>query len=323
VLADVAQTACSSVLVIIADASSAEELLAWSLFQAGRRHGRVNILYVPALLHDEQGRIVEPATVEQGRKELSVTLERLGAGSQVSLSVANREESTIKALRTEALRGRHGLVMVGPLDTSMLVRLVFGSDPYGVDAGLELPLVVVPPGASPGTLQYRLPPRVTVGFRGSEPAIAALGWAVAEAERRDGVVRAVMAWCEGDHDGLGGPVPIAARRPALVSRSAQNLAADSLSRCGVRIDRVSSIARRGMPAPILIQEAAGSDLLAVGAGGSVVHGYRVLGAITLACLAGSPVPVVIVPTHAAADVATSRADVGTAPGREAWQYAEG
>jgi hypothetical protein len=78
-----------------------------------------------------------------------------------------------------------------------------------------------------------------------------------------------------------------------------------------------------MPASILIQEAAGSDLLAVGAGHSIVHGYRVLGAITLACLAGSPIPVVIVPTHAAADVATSRPDAETAPGRGARQYAAG
>jgi nucleotide-binding universal stress UspA family protein len=294
--------------------------MAWSLFQAGRRHSRLSILYVPALAHAEQGRIGDPATDEQGRKELDATLDHLGAGSQAALRVCSREESTIEALRAEALHGPHGFVMVGPLDTSTVVRLIFGSDPYGVDAGLELPVVVVPRSTWPTAIPCTPFSRVTVGFEGSDPAAAALAWAVTEAERREGVVRAVMAWCEGDYGGLGGPVPIAARRPHLVGRSAHCVAADSLSGCGIRIDRVCSVARRGMPASVLIQEAAGSDLLAVGAGQSVVHGYRVLGAVTLACLAGSPVPVAVVPTHASADVMTSEEPAGTTPGSEGWKY---
>ena len=57
-----------------------------------------------------------------------------------------------------------------------------------------------------------------------------------------------MAWCKGDFGGLGGPVQIVAVPPSVVGRSAHQLAADSLSRCGLRTDRVSAIARRGMPA---------------------------------------------------------------------------
>jgi hypothetical protein len=52
------------------------------------------------------------------------------------------------------------------------------------------------------------------------------------------------------------------------------------------------------PASLLIKEAAGSDLLVISAGQSTVFGSPTLGAITLACLTRSPVPVVIVPGQA-------------------------
>ena len=78
------------------------------------------------------------------------------------------------------------------------------------------------------------PSRLTVGFHGSAPAVAALAWTIGEAERRDGVVCAVMAWCEGGYAGLGGPVEIVAALPSVVGRSAHRLAADSLSTCGLR-----------------------------------------------------------------------------------------
>ena len=56
----------------------------------------------------------------------------------------------------------------------------------------------------------------TVGFDGTTPAVGALDWAVAEANRRDGAVQAVIAWCEGDYGGLGGPVAIPSGRASLV-----------------------------------------------------------------------------------------------------------
>jgi len=161
-------------------------------------------------------------------------------------------------------------------------------------------VVVVPRSAWCTAPPRSTPATVTVGFHGSDQAVDALAWAVAEADRRNGVVRAVMAWYEGDYGGLGGPVAVKARPSPLVGPSADKMAADSLTRCGVPTDRVSAIARRGMPSSVLTREASGTDLLAVSAGQSDVHGHRALGAVTLACVARSPVPVVIVPGHTGA-----------------------
>ena len=294
---ETAQTSDSSILVVVDDASSAEAPLAWALHQAVCRHSRIDVLYVPAFGLVEE--IVDPETVEQGRKQLSVTLDRLGSGSQASLDIGDFQKSTTEVVRAKALNDPHDLVMVGALATNTLTSLVFGSDPWGADAGPDLPLVVVPRSAWSTAPPCSTPSRVTVGFHGSAPATAALAWAVAEADRRDGVVRAVMAWCEGDYGGLGGPVAIEGSDSSAVGRTAQNLAAHSLFRCGVRTDRVTSIARRGMPASILTKEAVGSDLLVVSAGHSTVFGHRTLGVITLACVTRSPVPVVIVPSHVA------------------------
>jgi nucleotide-binding universal stress UspA family protein len=285
-------------LVVVDDARSAEALLGWSLHQAGRRHSHIEVCYVPAFPYEGQGWIVDPETVGQGRKELTATLDRLGAGSRVALALGALEESTTEAVRARALDDPQGLLMVGPLAANTLVRLVFRSDPHGVDAGPALPLVVVPGSAWTSVPPCSTPSWVTVGFHGSDPAAEALAWAVAEANRRGGLVRAVMAWCEGDYGGLGGPVPVRARHAGLVARSAQKLADESLSRCGVPTDRVRAVARRGMPASLLIEEAVGSDLLVISAGRSTVFGYPTLGPITLACLARSPVPVVIVPGQA-------------------------
>lgn len=298
---DAVSALASSILVIVDDASSVEAVLSWSLHQADRRHSRVDVLYVPAFLHGDEGWGVDRETVRQGEKELSATLERLGAGSRASLDVGDSGESTTAGIRAKALNGPDDLVMVGPLATDTLVRLVFGSTRHGADAEPELILGVVPRSAWATSIPRSAPSSLTVGFHGSDQAVDALAWAVAEANRRNGAVRAVMAWCEGDYGGLGGPVGIetGARPPHLTGHLAHELAAESLSRCGVPTDRVSTIARRGMPARILIQEAAGSDLLAISAGQSTVFGHRTLGAITLACLNRSPVPVVIVPRHAA------------------------
>ena len=259
----------------------------------------VKVLYVPAFAHADDGWIVDPETVELGRKELSATLDRLGARYRTSLDIEVLGDSTVEAVRDRAVSDCHDLVMVGPHTTNTLVRLIFGSNRSGVDAGPELAVAVVPRSAWSTARPASTPSRLTVGFHGSDPAVAALAWAVAEANRRGGVICAVMAWCEGDYGGLGGPVSIAADPSYRVGQLARQLAADSLSSCGVPSDRVIAIVRRGMPAPTLRRETPGSDLLVIGAGQSTVLGYRTLGAITLACLARSPLPVVVVPSHAA------------------------
>jgi nucleotide-binding universal stress UspA family protein len=297
----IAQPFESSILVVVNKARSARAVLGWSVYQADRRHSRVRVCYAPAFLSVDDHRFVDGAFGDPDVEELAVTLDDLGVGSRASLEVAAPDESTIEAIRARAVNGNHGLVIVGPLERAALVSLIFGSDRCGVDAGPYLPLTVVPPSAWSTVPPVGKASSLTVGFHGSAPAVAALAWAVGEADRRDGVVRAVMAWCEGDSGGLGGPVPIGAAPPYVVGQQARYRVADSLERCRVAPGRVSAVARRGMPAPTLVQEAAASDLLVISTGQSTVFGYRTLGAITLACIGRSPIPVVMVPCRVADD----------------------
>jgi nucleotide-binding universal stress UspA family protein len=295
VLSHTVDTCDSSILVVVDNARSAEPLLAWSLIQACRRRVRLEVLYIPAFERAAHGCVLAQETIDQGRTELALTVDRLGARSCADIAVGDFEDSTAEAVRAKAMSGDYGLVMVGPVVANCVVKLIFGATQNDSDRDLGLPIVVVPTSAWDTVLPQQTPATVTVGFDGTDPATAALAWAVAEATRRDAVVRAVMAWSEGDHGGLGGPVALPGGGIARLDRSARRWATDSLAACGVPTNRVISVARRGMPASVLVQEAAESDLLAVGAGRSVVHGHHTLGAITLACLIHSPVPVAIVP----------------------------
>jgi nucleotide-binding universal stress UspA family protein len=284
-------------LVVVKNAFSADAQLAWSLHQARRRRCRLEVLYAPGFEQTDYGRLVDQETVDLGRKELDTMLDHLGASSCTVLDVGGAEYSSFDAVRTSAMTGPYGLVMVGPIGTNTVLKLIFGSAQDGSDLQTELPLVVVPRSAWATALPASIPSTLTVGFDDSGLAASALEWAVAEANRRGGVVQAVMAWCEGSYGGLGGPVAVETGRASLVGRLAHHVADDLLAASGVPTNRVTPVARRGMPSAVLVKEAAGSDLLAVGAGRSVVHGHRTLGAVTLACLARSPVPVAIVPNR--------------------------
>ena len=143
-LRDTAQAPDSSILVVVDDASSAGPLLGWALYQACRRHSGLQVFYAPDFPYADDRRIVGRAAVEQGRKALAATLGCLGAGSRASVETGGPDESTIEAIRAKAVSERYGLVMVGPLATSTLVTLLFGSDGCGGHTRSECPTAVVP-----------------------------------------------------------------------------------------------------------------------------------------------------------------------------------
>jgi len=102
--------------------------MGWALHQAGRRHSPLSVLYVPDFSGTGDERTLDPGMAEQGQKELEASLDHLGGGSRTSVHTVEPEESTAEAIRARALDDRDGLVVVGPLDTNTLVRLIFGSD---------------------------------------------------------------------------------------------------------------------------------------------------------------------------------------------------
>ncbi|MFF7648036.1 universal stress protein [Streptomyces canus] len=139
--------------------------------------------------------------------------------------------------------------------------------------------------------------RIVVGVDGSDASRAALRWAAQAARRLGAEVVAVHAW---------DPAPVLApyacvrdRAPqaAQRERAAEVLAAAVRETFGPRIDpAVRAVLVEGPPARVLLQQARGATLLALGL--SRPDQDRLLPAVSPVgreCLRHSPVPVVAVP----------------------------
>ncbi len=172
-------------------------------------------------------------------------------------------------------------------------------------------------------MEAALPRRIVVGVNGSAASVAALRWAAAEAALRRASLLAVYVW-----DRTRRVAPYAARgRPTPgEERSAARtrLAAALRAAFGpVPPACVSSEVAEGLVARVLLDRAAGADLLVLGATVPAITGRPpgrgngpVAGPVARACLNGAVCPVVIV--SAAAGVAeTARSTPAAAAGTEA------
>ncbi len=137
---------------------------------------------------------------------------------------------------------------------------------------------------------------IVVGIDGSEASRQALDFALAEARVRGAAVKAVSAWhvpaVVYEVGWTAAPVDLA-EFPRLAESALEAIldeakAADS----GVT---VTSVVREGQPADVLLEEAAGAELLVVGSRG--LGGFRglLLGSVSQQCAHHAPCPVVIIP----------------------------
>jgi nucleotide-binding universal stress UspA family protein len=137
--------------------------------------------------------------------------------------------------------------------------------------------------------------RIVVGVDGSVGSMAALRWAVAEAGCRHATVEAVSAWS----------FPVIAATPfvpaiglswADMKEAAQEAVDGAISRLGPHPElTITTKVVEGRPAHVLLDEAAGAELLVVGTRGLGGAAELLLGSTSHACARQSPVPVVIVP----------------------------
>jgi nucleotide-binding universal stress UspA family protein len=131
--------------------------------------------------------------------------------------------------------------------------------------------------------------RIVVGVDGTDLAIGALRWAVAEAAVRGVVVDAVMAWA----------VAPGASSPAMDRRHLEPILRDVLNdavrHAGGAIVPVRLHLCEGPAHEELIKRARGAQLLVVGAHQRAGEGEGVLGSVSEACAVYAPVPVVIIP----------------------------
>jgi nucleotide-binding universal stress UspA family protein len=133
---------------------------------------------------------------------------------------------------------------------------------------------------------------IAVGVDGSRGAQEALRWACKEARLRDAVVRVVHAWSYLDqHGGRFDTHYGEADARRVIDDAIEALGADAES---VEFER---LAPNDLPARALVDAAAGSDLVVVGARG--IGGFKglLLGSVSHQVVQHATCPVVIVREH--------------------------
>jgi nucleotide-binding universal stress UspA family protein len=141
------------------------------------------------------------------------------------------------------------------------------------------------------------PPRIIVGVDGSPPSVAALRWAVRQAELTGGTIDAVIAWeFQLVASGFGW-----APNKAFDDTEYTELAAKTLNAAIGDVNPPPSIAvhqvvMEGNPAKVLLSAAKDADLLVVGNRGHGAFVDSLIGSVSVRCLHHATCPVVVIRT---------------------------
>lgn len=137
--------------------------------------------------------------------------------------------------------------------------------------------------------------RIVVGVDGSAGSAAALNWAVAEACRRQVLLRIVSAWPDPDQADAG--VRGCAGDPAQVAAArVQKALAHALLEPSYP-QRIACVAPKGIPGEVLLIEAGDAGLLVLGAAGGAAA--EAPGQTARHCLRRGSGPLVFVPARPA------------------------
>jgi nucleotide-binding universal stress UspA family protein len=136
--------------------------------------------------------------------------------------------------------------------------------------------------------------RIVAGVDGSASSLAALRWAIRQAELTGSSVDAVIAWQPPAASGLEWSVAIVddtdyAELAAKTLAEAISMAADPASRV-----RVRPLVGEGNAAQVLLDAAADADLLVVGSRGHGGFASALLGSVSLHCTHYARCPVVVI-----------------------------
>ncbi|HEX4821402.1 MAG TPA: universal stress protein [Acidimicrobiales bacterium] len=139
--------------------------------------------------------------------------------------------------------------------------------------------------------------RVVVGTDGSEHARHALRWAAKEAELRLARLSVVLVWTPpGAMSSLGpitAPIDLSEWEQAAKEALEADLA-DAVATTGIADPDLETEVVRGQPAAVLLDRAAGADLLVVGSRGWGGFKGLLLGSVSQQCATHSDVPVAVV-----------------------------
>jgi len=151
-------------------------------------------------------------------------------------------------------------------------------------------------------------PRIIVGVDGSECSKKALRWAIAQAQLTGATVEAVAAWQDPVMSGYSyGWAPMqfegdsfqAITEKTLAETVAETLA-EIASPQGQAVQAVQAVqvgtrVVQGHPAQVLMDAAAGAQMLVVGSRGHGTFAGILLGSVSQHCVQHAPCPVTVIP----------------------------
>lgn len=138
--------------------------------------------------------------------------------------------------------------------------------------------------------------RIVVGVDGSSASVDALTWATRQASLTGAAVEAVIAW---EYPMTSGGYPVAAEVDwPSNAETVLKIAVDGA--LGSQAAAVSRKAVEGHPAKVLIDAAAGAELLVVGSRGHGGFAGMLLGSVSEHVAAHAPCPVLVI-RHTAQD----------------------
>ena len=134
--------------------------------------------------------------------------------------------------------------------------------------------------------------RIVVGFDGSEPSMEVMRWAARYADLTGSGLEVVMTWEWPTNYGWTLPLP-ADYDPAADAQEVLAKAVEILREPHPRLD-VSWKVIEGHPAPTLVEQSRGADLLVVGSRGHGEFAGMLLGSVSEHCVAHAHCPVLVV-----------------------------
>jgi nucleotide-binding universal stress UspA family protein len=145
--------------------------------------------------------------------------------------------------------------------------------------------------------------RIVVGVDGSAESVAALRWACREASLSAADVSAVLALEAACHRTASYAVPTT-RQSSVNWGAAREVLRRSVSDVASRFPGVTvrTEITEGLAARVLLDHAAGADMLVLGRSSHGPHLYRGAGPVIRACLRAAPCPMVVI---ASAETATA------------------
>jgi nucleotide-binding universal stress UspA family protein len=151
------------------------------------------------------------------------------------------------------------------------------------------------------------PPVIVCGVDGSTAGDRALRWAIGDAVRRSGVVRAVTAWSWDGVEELGAvsTAAEAAERARCILDASVDRVIDTIENPPV----IERVCQRGTPSDALCDAAVDAELLVLGSHGHGAVHDKLVGSTSERAVHHAPCPVVIVPdpSHAERNLKRTKA----------------